>query len=74
MDPNRWKEFGGFKEIKLFVITAKVINDRSERGVKLIQDISNVITSDSEERRHLLKSVELSRGKYLNFKKSCLNN
>ena len=73
VDPSRWEEFEGFKDMKFFVRTAKVVNDGSERGVKLIQDFCNVITSDSEERRHLLKSVQASREKYPNFKKSCLN-
>ena len=73
MDPAKWEESVKYQETSFFVRSAKVVNDGSERGVKLIQDFCNVITTDSDMRRHLLKSVQKSREVYPDMKKSTLN-
>ena len=73
VSPSKWNEFRDFEETKEFVRAAKVVNDGSERGVKLIQDFCSIITTDSEVRRHLLKSVQFSREKFPDYKKSTLN-
>ena len=70
---DMWENDHHYVETRAFVRSMKVVNDSSERGVKLIQDFCNVITVDSEKRRHLLKSVQSSRTKFPNFKKETLN-
>ena len=44
--PDTWTQFESFLEMKKFVRTLKVVNDGSERGVKLIQDFRCVITTN----------------------------
>ncbi|XP_065660859.1 uncharacterized protein LOC136084580 [Hydra vulgaris] len=43
-----WKEFSGYNEFQSFVKSVEVVNDSSERAVKLIQD--NVERAKSEEK------------------------
>ena len=47
---EQWTEQPGYKEAEKFVRTVKVVNDTSERGVKLISEFATIITSDPEQR------------------------
>ena len=53
--------------------TVKVVNDAAERGVKLISDYANIITSDPEQRAALLQGVEKHRSEFKDFDKKTLN-
>jgi hypothetical protein len=55
------------------VKSLKVVNDIAERGVKMMSDFANVITTDKMQREHLLQAVEHHRQKFESFGKSCLN-
>ena len=71
--PELWPEYESYVEMRKFVRTLKVVNDGSERGVKLIQDFSNSITSNTVTRKYLLKAVQASRENDPTMKKSDLN-
>jgi hypothetical protein len=38
-----------------------VVNDTAERGVKLIQDFSAILTNDEEQKQFLLQAVQEHR-------------
>ena len=71
--PSKWPENADYIETRDWVRTAKVVNDSCERGVKMIQDFSNTLTSDTEIRKGLLKAVAASREQYPEFSKKTLN-
>ena len=56
-----------------FVGSVKVVNDATERGVKLITDYATIITTDKEQRAWLLQGVEHHRKLYPAFKKRALH-
>ena len=68
-----WTNSQEFKSAEKYVTSLKVVNDIAERGVKMISDFANVITTNSEQREMLLQAVEHNRKKYDSFKKACLN-
>lgn len=72
--PQSWEENCEFNEMKTFVKNLKIVNDAAERGIKLIQDFSQSITEDENERQALLQSVEQSRKKTPTFQKRVLKN
>ncbi len=51
----------------------RVVNGIAERGVKMISDFANVITTDPEQREYLLHAVEYNRRRFESFKKQTLN-
>ena len=48
--PNTWPQNNGFQEGLKIVKTLKVVNDRAERGVKLINDLNNLLTKDEDQK------------------------
>ena len=62
-----------YKTAYNFVTTLKVVNDIAERGVKMMADFANTITTNAELRQHLLQAVEYNRQQFDNFKKRTLN-
>ena len=72
--PEDWENFPDYLEMREFVRTVKVMNDASERGVKMISDYSKILTEDNGLRRKLLQGVEMSRKIHPDFKKKTLNN
>ena len=71
--PSKWPENADYIETRDWVRTAKVVNDSCERGVKMIQDFCNTLTSDTEVRKGPLKAVAASREQYPEFSKKTLN-
>ena len=55
-----------------FVLNLKITNDTAERGVKMIQDYSKILTKDSKERQDILQVVEQHRDEIRDVKKSTL--
>lgn len=55
-----------------FILNLKITNDTAERGVKMIQDYSKILTKDSKERQDILQVVEQHRDEIRDVKKSTL--
>jgi len=51
----------------------KVTNDTAERGIKILEDFKDVLTTDNEQRNVILQCVENVRKKYPDFKKKTLS-
>ena len=73
LDPKEWKKYPAYQEAEQFVRSCKVVNDGSERGVKLIQDYCDKLTKSSEKRKFLLKAVQASRAEVKDMSKASLN-
>jgi len=59
---------------ELNLVQLKVVNDLSERAVKLIQDFATSITNDETQKQYLLQVVEQQRKAVPNFNKDTVNN
>ena len=51
----------------------KVVNDKAERGVKLIQDFNSCLTKDEEQRQFLLQVVSECRKNFPDSSKATLS-
>ena len=58
--------------MKKFAHSVKLTNDVAERGVKLVSDYSDILTTDSDERKRLVLAVQNHRRMYKAMKKSDL--
>ena len=54
LPPSEWNQNADYKQMEKFARRLKVTNDTAERGVKLIDDYSNILTTDSAERKKLV--------------------
>jgi len=70
--PSSWKTNASFLKAKNAVSTLTVVNDTSERGVKLMQDFHGLITVDEEQKQFLLRCVQEHRKMYPNCNKKTL--
>ena len=70
---NQWQMNAGFQELKIFVDNLAVVNDCSERAIKMISDIAMILTSSSQNRRALIECVERNRAEFAGFDKGTLN-
>ena len=52
---------------------AKVVNDTTERGVKLAEDYATILTKNDAIRVMILQRVERNRSKYPDFNKGTLD-
>ena len=68
-----WPAMEDFQVADTYVKSLKVVNDIAERGVKMMSDYANKITTDNNQRQHLLQAVEYHRHRFTSFKKDCLN-
>ena len=50
-----------------------VVNDCSERAIKMISDFAMILTSSSQNRRALIECVEKNRADFAGFDKVTLN-
>ena len=71
---QQWTFNEDFKETEMFVRHVKVVNDVSERVVKLVQDFATSISNDEEQKQYLLQVVEHQRKALPSFKKTVLAN
>jgi len=69
----KWSESIDYCTAEHFVSTVKTVNDAAERGVKLMSDFANHITTDSVQRAALLQAVEHHRKMYPDSTKKSLN-
>ena len=51
----------------------KVTNDTAERGIQILEDYKDVLTTDNKQRNVIFHCVENTRKKYPNFKKKPLS-
>ena len=70
--PAQWKQDEAFLEMEEFAHTVKLTNDVAERGVKLIDDYADILTTDSEERKKLVFAVQNHRRLYKKMNKKDL--
>ena len=70
---SSWPGDADFLEAETFVRHVKVVNDLSERAVKLVQDFATSITNDETQKQYLLQVVEYQRKAIPNFKKKTLS-
>ena len=70
--PNLWPENPHFKEGFKKVQSLKVVNDMTERGVKLITDFNNLLTKDEEQKQYVLQVVSECRKLYPDASKTTL--
>ncbi|KAL7640588.1 UNVERIFIED_CONTAM: hypothetical protein RMT77_008863 [Armadillidium vulgare] len=65
--PISWPENILIKEGLGIVKSLKVVNDVTERGVKLISDFNNLLTQDEEQKQYVLQVVHKCRMLYPNL-------
>ena len=70
---NQWFKYDSFKRLEQLVMNMKVTNDTAERGIKILEDYKDVLTTDNEQRHVILHCVENIRKKYPDFKKKTLS-
>jgi len=71
--PSEWIKNDNFRKGLQIAKNLKVVNDAAERGVKLMQDYNNLLTTDEEEKQFILQIVREYRSKYPNVAKSTLS-
>ena len=69
---SEWHNDPHYQEADTHVWHVKVVNDLSERAVKLIQDFSTSDTNDETQKQFLLQMVEYQRREIPNFQKETL--
>ena len=52
----------------------KVVNDTAERGIALINDYNNVLTTDEDQKQHFYKVVTQERKNFPSTSKKILSN
>ena len=68
LDPvESWPENDDYQKALEYVANLKVANDVAERGVKMMSDFANVITTDPKQREYLLQAVEYNRRHFESF-------
>ena len=69
---HEWNGHEGYLELKEFINSLLVINDASERGIKLASEYIDILTKDAKERQDLLQTVEYTRRKITDCKKGTI--
>lgn len=68
-----WNQNKHYKKGKELVNNLRVVNDVTERGVKLIEDYNKLISKNEEQKQYLLQVVSEYRHKFPDCKKSTLS-
>ena len=71
-NPSEWNQITEYKNAKEMLSKLQVVNDFSERSVKLMKDFNRSITKDEETKQFLLQAVSNYRQKYPGHSKSLL--
>jgi hypothetical protein len=74
LPPEQWASDSDYQAIDMFVRHVHVVNDLSERSIKLITDFASTITHDENQRQFLLQCVEQHRRTVSDFRKESLKN
>src|SRR6218665_2101750 len=69
-DPNLWSQDSVFEATRQIVSGLSFVNDRSERGVALIQEYNQILTKDEGQKQALLQVVSEHRKQFPDAKKS----
>ena len=67
---SEWSLHEGYIELKNFVNTMLVTNDAAERGIRIASNYIDILTKDASERQDLLQTVEYTRKKMVDAKKT----
>lgn len=70
--PSKWDTDEGYQQAKAIVSRIRVTNDTAERGVKLIEDYNDKLSTNDEQKQFIVKIVSDHRKKYPDSKKSTL--
>jgi hypothetical protein len=73
LPPTEWESDTDYVLMKTFARELLTRNDPAERGCKLLSDYSNILTTNSEERKKLVMVVQNHRKMYPKMKKETLN-
>ena len=74
LDPvEAWPKNDDYKKAVEYVTNLKVVNDVAERGVKIMSNFANVITTDPKQGEYLLQAVEYNRRRFVGVKEETLN-
>lgn len=71
-DPSIWHECPTYIEGLEIVNKIIVVNDVSERKIKMMEEFNSILTNDEEQKQFLLLSVEKYRQKYPMYTKYSL--
>ena len=69
-EPDDWTTNSSYQAAKKAASSLAVVNDRAERGVKLIQDYNALLTKDESQKQALLHVVVEHRKRFPNANKS----
>uniref|UniRef100_A0A0K8VFP7 Uncharacterized protein n=1 Tax=Bactrocera latifrons TaxID=174628 RepID=A0A0K8VFP7_BACLA len=73
IDPSQWHKNEDFINALNLVKKLKVVNDPSERGVKLMEDYNNLFTKNEEQKKYVLQVVNEYRQKFPDSRKQTLS-
>ena len=68
----QWTSDSGYLEIRDWLAQLKVVNDLSERNIKMMTDFSVKITNDEEQKQKLFQMVEGHRKSYSRLSKTII--
>ena len=68
--PDDWANYSSYRAAKKAVSSFVLVNDRAERGVKLIQDYNALLTKDESQKQEFLHVVTEHRKRFPNANKS----
>lgn len=71
-DPSMWHQCPSYNDGLQIAKKIAVINDVSERKVKLMEEFNNVLTHDEEQRQFVLLTVDRYRKMFPNYTKQSL--
>jgi hypothetical protein len=71
-DPKTWDTNISFVNGKELINSLKVVNDTSERAVKLMTDFNEALIIDEEQKQYVLQCVQEHRKMYPDCKKETL--
>jgi len=72
-DPLTWQNDENFQRGLDILKRIACVNDSAERGVKLIQEYQNLLTTNEKEKQYILKIVAEHRKMYPDATKTCLS-
>lgn len=72
LEPNLWKNNPEYLRAFEAINRMRVVNDSAERGVKLISDFQNALTTKYEEKQYLLQVVSKNRTQFPGHSKQML--
>ncbi|GBO31727.1 hypothetical protein AVEN_25041-1 [Araneus ventricosus] len=72
ISPDLWDRDDSYLKSQEIFQNLRVVNDTTERGIKLMQDFNGLLAVDEEQKQFLLQCVEDQRKQYSDCKKATL--